>query len=102
MNFKQNLSYKEQEWLAYISGDTKQADILATLDDYNQDGFDLDEILDELGLYGERGKLLYDKVCEFKKELAVYQEFFEAVKSQKVLPAKLKELVEEVVDELDL
>ena len=102
MNFKQNLTYKEQESLAYISGDTKQADILGTIDDYNQDGFDLDETLDELGLYGERGELLYDKVIEFKKELEVYKEFFEAVKSQKVLPAKLKELVKEVKDELDL
>ena len=101
-DFKQNLSYKEQESLAYISGDTKQASILCTLDDYNQDGFDLDETLDELGLYGERGELLYNKVCEFKKELSVYKEFFEAVKSQNVLPSKLKELVKEVQDELDL
>lgn len=102
MNFKQTLSYKEQESLAYISGDTKYASICATMDDYNQDGFDLDGTLDELGLYGERGELLYDKVCEFKKELEVYKEFFEAVKSQKVLPSKLKELVKEVQDELDL
>lgn len=101
-SFKQTLTYKEQEWLAYISGDTKQADILGTLDGYNQDGFDLDETLDALGLYGERGELLYDKVCEFKKELYVYKEFFEAVKSQKVLPYKVNKLIEGVVEELDL
>lgn len=101
-NFKQTLTYKEQEWLAYISGDTKQADILATLDDYNEDGFDLDETLDELGLYGERGELLYRKVCDFKKELSVYKEFFDAVKGQKVLPTKVEKLVEGVESKLDL
>ena len=101
-NFKQTLTYKEQESLAYISGDTKQASILATLDDYNQDGFDIDETLDELGLYGERGELLYDKVCEFKKELEVYKEFFEAIKGKQSLPYEVKALIEEVKDALDL
>lgn len=102
MGFKQNLTYKEQEWLAYISGDTKQADILGTLDDYNQDGFDLDETLNELGIYGERGKLLYDKVLEFKKELEVYKEVFEAVKGKQSLPYEVKVLIGEVKDKLDL
>ena len=104
-DFKQNLTYSEQERLVYIQGDKGNSNllsVLSVLDDYNQEGFDLDETLDELGLYGERGELLYDKVIEFKKELAVYKEFFEAVKSQKILPSKIRELVKEVKDELDL
>lgn len=88
MNFKQNKTYKKQERIAYISGDTKQSDILAIIDDYNQDGFDLDETLDELGLYGEIGELLYDKVCEFKKELDVYKEFLRLLKVSRVFLMK--------------
>lgn len=59
-----NLTYEEQERQAYLKGNTYQADLLDKLIEYEPDGYDIDMCLDELNLYGARGKVLYDACCD--------------------------------------
>ena len=119
--FNQPLTYSEQERLAYISGDTELADSLDKLMEYegDTDGYDIDDALDEVGMYGLRGEKLYDAMCELKREkdeaiqegyklvdevnelqseLGKYKKAFEDMKGFTRI-SQVKELIDKIDDE---